>query len=64
MDNKEIIEVLDDLLACANTLAALRYRGRPLGGSEQAEYGRLLALLAKGTQLVNVLLREEKEQNV
>jgi hypothetical protein len=51
MDNKEIIDVIDGLLACANTLASIRYRGRPLGGSEQSEYRRLLAIMERGKRL-------------
>jgi hypothetical protein len=52
---EETIDVIDGLLACANTLAAIRYRGRSLGGGEQAEYRRLLALLDRGRRLVKNL---------
>jgi hypothetical protein len=61
---EETIAVIDGLLGCANTLAAIRYRGRPLGGDEVGEYRRLLALLERGRRLSDRLASEAgAEQN-
>jgi len=55
---EETIGVIDGLLDCAHTLAALKYRGRALGSGEQAEYRRLLALLSRGRSLCDRLVSE------